>query len=78
MAFEKTALAVAVDSGIDGAYFAYNTMWIPMDGATTVELIKLQSVYPDTVICTAGDEIAVDFVGPGEGKPIDAWTFVTV
>ena len=78
MGFEKVTLANAEDCGIEGAYFAYGTMWIPMDGAGVENLVKLQSIYPDTVINSAGDEIAVDFVAPGMGKPIDRWAIVTV
>ena len=41
-------------------------------------LFKLQDVYPDTVINIAGDEYAVDFVAPGQGRKATNWDFVTV
>ena len=73
MAFEKIALSNAQDCGIEGAYFAYGTMWIPMDGTEVGNLVQFQTIYPDTQINSAGDEIAVDFVEPGAGKPVDQW-----
>jgi hypothetical protein len=66
--FENTALAVAQQVGIEGAYFDFNTMWIPLFTTTFGSLAKLQEVFPDSIINIAGDEYAVDFVGPGEGK----------
>ena len=78
MAFEKVTLAVAEDSGIDHAYFAYGTMWAPASDNIIENLIKFQAVYPDTIVNLAGDEFAVDFVEPGAGRPVCQWDFITV
>jgi hypothetical protein len=66
--FENIALAVAQQNGIEGAYFDYHTMWIPLFTTKFGSLAKFQEAYPDTQISIAGDEYAVDFVAPGEGK----------
>ena len=78
MGFEKTVLAVAEDCGIDGAYFEYGTMFVQNGNVEVANIVKFQAVFPDTVVSVAGDEIAVDFVAPGQGRALDTWEFVTV
>jgi len=64
MAFEKTMLAVAEDCGLEGAYFAYGTMFVPVEGVTdeTLARFKGELAYNKIQVCTAGDEVAIDFV----------------
>jgi hypothetical protein len=78
MAFEKITLAVAEDCGIENAYFAHGTMWIPCRGTDMDTLLAFQKIYPDTIFNIVDGEFAVDFVGPNQGKTIDRWSFVTI
>lgn len=65
MAFEKTMLAVAEDCGIEGAYFAYGTMFAPADGVTDKSIARFRKElsYNKIEVSNAGDEVAFDFVG---------------
>ncbi len=64
MAFENTILAVCEDAGIDGAYFAYGTLFVPVDQYLPNLYSHLERVFEQysVQIHSAGAEIAVDFV----------------
>lgn len=64
MAFEKTILALCEDAGIQGAYFAYGTLFIPCDQSTDDAYLALEQALGmfKHQVSNAGDEVAVDFV----------------
>lgn len=75
MGFEKRVLSITKDANVNGAYFAYGTMWVPCadnaDCDVKQVIDSIQSELPGTRVITnvAGDEIAFDFA---------SWDYVTV
>lgn len=75
MGFEKQVLDVVKTAKIEGAYFAYGTMWIPCaengDRDVTKLVQAIEREFPGTRVLTnvCGDEIACDFA---------SWDYVTV
>ena len=67
MGFEKRALAVAEECGIEDAHFYQGTMFFSADNVTIgmvddlVESLK-RTFFSRVEVSNAGDEIAVDFV----------------
>ena len=61
--FENTVLSVATQAGLEGAYFAYGTLWVPSTESNNRNFEKFFAEFKDTVLVTVGqDELAVDFI----------------
>lgn len=75
MGFEKRVLDVAKKAKVEGAYFAYGTMWVPCaengdrDINRLVRAIERELPGTRVVASVCGDEIGCDFA---------SWDRVTV
>jgi len=70
MAFEKRVLGLAESVGINDAYFAYGSLFIPFSSISLPSMSELKNflaLYPETFpgkprVTLGAEEIAIDFV----------------
>lgn len=72
MSLEKKVLNIASECEVNGAYFAYGTLFIPVDASSSEALLDFERALEDEFpfvniyYSDVGDEVAIDFAGPKE------------